>query len=196
MQPAKINYKIYQGSTFQETYRWESETKVYVPIQGIQKSAPCIITTQANHNVPQGWRIRVVGAGGMKEINSAPESYYLATNVTNTTIEINQLNSLNFTTYTTGGVIEYNQPVPLANYSARMQIRETVDSTTVLHEATTANSQIVVNDTNKTIQVTILGSVTQSFDFTTAVYSIELFNGNNVVTFAAGNITLIREVTR
>lgn len=196
MQPAKINYKIYQGSTFQETYRWESETKVYVPIQGIQKSAPCQLTTQANHNVPQGWRFRVVGAGGMKEINSLPEAYYLATSVTNTGIEINQLNSLNFTAYTTGGVVEYNQPVPLANYSARMQIRETVDSTTVLHEATTANSQIVVNDTNKTIQITILGSVTQNFDFTTAVYSIELFNGNNVVTFAAGNITLIREVTR
>jgi hypothetical protein len=196
MQPAKINYKIYQGSTFQETYRWESETKVYVPIQGIQKSAPCQITTQINHGIPQGWRFRVVGAGGMKEINSAAEAYYLATSVTNTTIEINQTNSLAYTAYTSGGVVEYNQPVSLANYSARMQIRESVDSTTVLHEATTQNAQIVVNDTNKTIQVTLLGSVTQNFDFTTGVYSLELYNGNNVITFATGNITLIREVTR
>jgi len=196
MQPAKINYKIYQGSTFQETYRWESETKVYVPIQGIQKSAPCQITTQINHGIPQGWRFRVVGAGGMKEINSAAEAYYLATSVTNTTIEINQTNSLAYTAYTSGGVVEYNQPVSLANYSARMQIRESVDSTTVLHEATTQNAQIVVNDANKTIQVTLLGSVTQNFDFTTGVYSLELYNGNNVITFATGNITLIREVTR
>jgi len=196
MQPAKINYKIYQGSTFQETYRWESETKVYVPIQGIQKSAPCQITTQINHGIPQGWRFRVVGAGGMKEINSAAEAYYLATSVTNTTIEINQTNSLAYTAYTSGGVVEYNQPVSLANYSARMQIRESVDSTTVLHEATTQNAQIVVNDTNKTIQVTLLGSVTQNFDFITGVYSLELYNGNNVITFATGNITLIREVTR
>lgn len=196
MQPAKINYKIYQGSTFQETYRWESETKVYVPIQTINKSAPCVITTQSNHNVPQGWRFRVVGAGGMKEINSQGDNYYLATNVTNTTIEINQTNSLMYTQYTSGGVVEYNQPVSLANYSARMQIRESVDSTTVLHEATTQNAQIVVNDTNKTIQVTLLGSVTQNFNFTTGVYSLELYNGNNVVTFAAGNITLVREVTR
>ena len=37
MQPAKINYKIYQGSTFQETLRWESETKTYVPISAITK---------------------------------------------------------------------------------------------------------------------------------------------------------------
>jgi len=196
MQPAKINYKIYQGSTFQETFRWESETKVYVPIQTITKAAPCVITTSANHNLPQGWRFRVVGAGGMKEINSQGDSYYLATSVTGTTIEINQTNSLGYSAYTSGGVVEFNQPVPLANYSARMQIRESVDSNVVLHEATSANYQIVVNDTNKTIQVTILGSMTQNFDFTTAVYSIELFNGNNVVTFASGNITLVREVTR
>ena len=196
MQPAKINYKIYQGSTFQETFRWESETKVYVPIQTITKAAPCVITTSANHNLPQGWRFRVVGAGGMKEINSQGDSYYLATSVTPTTIEINQTNSLGYTAYTSGGVVEFNQPVSLANYSARMQIRESVDSSVVLHEATSANYQIVVNNTNKTIQVTILGSITQNFDFTTAVYSIELFNGNNVVTFASGNITLVREVTR
>jgi hypothetical protein len=137
-----------------------------------------------------------VGAGGMKEINSQGDSYYLATSVTPTTIEINQTNSLGYTAYTSGGVVEFNQPVSLANYSARMQIRESVDSSVVLHEATSANYQIVVNNTNKTIQVTILGSITQNFDFTTAVYSIELFNGNNVVTFASGNITLVREVTR
>lgn len=196
MQPAKINYKIYQGSTFQEVYRWESETKVYVPIQAIQKSAPCVITTQTAHNLPQGWRFRVVGAGGMKELNSQGDSYYLATGVTGTTIEINQTNSLGYTQYTSGGVVEFNQPVPLSGYSARMQIRETVDSTAILHEATTQNGQLIINDTNKTIQIAILGNVTQTFDFTTAVYSIELYTGNNVVTFATGNITLVREVTR
>lgn len=196
MQPAKINYKIYQGSTFQEVFRWESETKVYVPIQTISKSAPCVITTQTNHSLPAAWRFRVVGAGGMKEVNSVGDSYYIATSVTSNTITVNQTNSLAFTAYTTGGVVEYNQPVPLGNYSARMQIRESVDSTTVLHEATTANSQIVVDNTNKSIQLTILGNVTQNFNFTTAVYSIELFDGNNVITFANGNITLVREVTR
>ena len=196
MQPAKINYKIYQGSTFRETYRWESETKVYVPIQSIQKSAPCVITTQTAHNLPVGWRFRVVGAGGMKEINSTADNYYLSTGTTSTTITINQVNSLPYTAYTSGGVVEYNQPVPLAGLSARMQIRETVDSTTVLHEATSANGQIIVDDTAKTIQILLLGNVTQQFDFTTAVYSIELFTGSNVTTFAMGNISLVKEITR
>lgn len=198
MQPAKINYKIYQGSTFQETFRWESETKVYVPIQSVAKAAPCVITTTTPHALPVGWRFRVAGAGGMKEINSIGEdAYYLSTATpTTSSIEINQTNSLGYTAYTSGGVIEYNQPVPLSSLQARMQIRETVDSSTVLHEATTQNSQIILDDTNKTIQITLLGNVTQNFAFATAVYSLELYNGNNVIPFINGNLTLVQEVTR
>ena len=197
MQPAKINYKIYQGSTFQETFRWESETKVYVPISSIAKSAPCVVTTTTPHNLPIGWRFRVAGAGGMKEINSTGEEYHLSTlTPTTTTIEINQVNSLAYNTYTSGGVVEFNMPVSLSGYAARMQIRETVDSTTVIHEATTQNSQIVLDNTTKTIQITMLANVTQNFTFSTAVYSLELYNGNNVIPFINGNLTLVQEVTR
>jgi len=197
MQPAKINYKIYQGSTFQETFRWESETKVYVPISAIAKSAPCVVTTTTPHNLPIGWRFRVVGAGGMKEINSTGEEYHLSTLIpTTTTVEINQVNSLAYTAYTSGGVIEFNQPVSLAGYAARMQIRETVDSATIIHEATTQNTQISLDNTTKTIQITLLANVTQAFTFSTAVYSLELYNGNNVIPFIYGNLTLVQEVTR
>lgn len=197
MQPAKINYKIYQGSTFQETFRWESETKVYVPISSIAKSAPCVVTTTTPHNLPIGWRFRVVGAGGMKEINSTGEEYHLSTLIpTTTTVEINQVNSLAYTTYTSGGVVEFNQPVSLSGYAARMQIRETVDSTTIIHEATTQNTQISLDNTTKTIQITLLANVTQAFTFSTAVYSLELYNGNNVIPFIYGNLTLVQEVTR
>lgn len=295
MQPAKINYKIYQGSTFQETFRWESETKVYVPIQSITKAAPCVITTTTPHNLPVGWRFRVVGAGGMKEINSVgDDAYYLSTAYTTVAptlideqdlediynaelvmwndlklqdsqaynitrpwanmstqaayqyimsqsqitpplpqnyiqklnavnvaysdwqnaitanqatiaaaqaavankVEINQVNSLGYTAYTSGGVIEFNQPVPLTGLAARMQIRESIDSPTVIHEATTQNNQIVLDNTTKTIQITLLANVTQNFTFSTAVYSLELYNGNNVIPFINGNITLVQEVTR
>ena len=196
MQPAKINYKIYQGSTFQETYRWESQTKVYVPIQSITKAAPCVITTSQDHNLPNNWRFKVVGAGGMKEINSLSDNYHIATNTTNNTITINQVNSLQYTTFTSGGVIEFNEPVPLSSYGARMQIRETVDSPTVIYEATSQAGQIVLDNTYKTITITVLGNVTSGFNFSTAVYSLELFNGNNVIPFLVGNLTLVPEVTR
>jgi hypothetical protein len=196
MQPAKLNYKIYQGSTFQETYRWESETKVYVPISAIAKSAPCVITTTSAHTLPIGWRFKVAG-GGMKELYPTSDTYHIATGTTSTSVTINQVNSLAYTTYTSGGIIEYNQPVDLANYNARMQIRETVDSPTVIYEASSASGQIVLNNTSKTITVTILGNITQTFNFSTAVYSVELFDSaNNILSFLVGNLTLVPEVTR
>lgn len=197
MQPAKLNYKIFQGSTFQEAYRWESETKVYVPISGISKSAPCEITTTTTHNLPQGWRFRIVGAGGMKEINSQGESFYLATNVTSTKITINQTNSLQYAAYTSGGVVEYNQPVPLTSYAARMQIRETVDSPEVLYSTSTFGGHLSLDLVLSTINLSIPANITQNFNFTTAVYSIELYEpGGLVVPFLTGNLTLIPEVTR
>lgn len=197
MQPAKINYKIYQGSTFQESYRWESQTKVYVPIASISKSAPCVITTTSAHNLPTGWRLRVTGAGGMKELNNAAESYHLATDTTSSTITLNQVNSLQYTAYTSGGVVEYNQPVSLVGYLARMQIRETVDSPAVIYSGTSTAGDIVLDTVLNSIQLTIPASVTQTFQFSTAVYSLELFDNTGlVVPFLAGNLTLVPEVTR
>ena len=199
-QPAKLNYKVYQGSTFRETYRWESQTKVYVPISAISKSAPCVITTQAATDLPVGWRFRVVGAGGMKEINTVSEdSYYIATgiNLAKTQVTINQVNSSGYTTYTSGGVLEYNDWINLTGYNARMQIRETVDSSTTIYEATSASGQIVLDNTYKTITLTIPATVTQGFGFETAVYSVELFTvAGEVIPFIEGNLVLVREITR
>lgn len=197
MQPAKLNYKIYQGSTFEEAYRWESETKVYVPIAGITKAAPCEITTTIPHNLPNGWRFKVVGAGGMKEINSVSDSTNIATFTTNTLIRVNQVNSLGYTAYTSGGVVEYNEPVPLVGYSARMQIRESVDSETVIYQASSSTGQIVLNSNLGTITITIPASATTLFTFSTAVYAVELFDTNGkVIPFLVGNLTLVPEVTR
>jgi hypothetical protein len=197
MQPAKINYKIYEGSTFQETFRWESQTKVYVPISTIAKSAPCVVTTAIAHTIPVGWRAKITGAGGMKEINSqSDDDYKLVTAVTSNTIEFNRVNSTGYTAYTSGGIVEYNQPVPLNNYTATMQIRETVDSSTVIHEASTANGQISISTIDSTISINIPSSITRDFDFTTAVYSLELTQGIYVVPFLTGNLTLVREITR
>ena len=134
----------------------------------------------------------------MKELNSVGESTYLATDVTTDTITINHVNSLAYNTYTSGGVVEYNEPVPLITYSARMQIRETVDSETILYSGTSGvGGDIALDNTFKTIQVNIPASTTQAFDFTTAVYSIELYeSGGLVIPFLTGNLTLVPEVTR
>jgi hypothetical protein len=198
MDPARISYKIYQGSTFLETLRWESETKQYVPISAITNAAPCVITTTAAHTIPLNWRVRVTGVNGMKDINNiSTDSYYLVTSKTTNTITLNQINSASFSAYTSGGIIEYNTPVPLNYYTARMQIRETIESDTVLAELTTQNGGIVIDPINYTISLKINAAVTATFNFDSAVYSCELIDSASIVyPFLTGSITLVKDAIR
>jgi hypothetical protein len=192
--PIKLNLKIYQGSTFKQVLRWESSTKVYVPITNITRSAPVVVTA-SSHNLPVGWRARVVNAGGMKEINQL--DYQIATQTTTDTVTFNQVNSLGFTAYTSGGVLEYNQPAPLLGFTARMQLREKLTSATVLHELTTQNGGIVFDNQYKTITLTIPDSVTAGFTFLSGVYNLEFEDANGETsTFAKGSVSIEREVTR
>lgn len=191
--PIKLNFKVYQGSTFREILRWESATKVYKSITAISKSAPVVITA-SNHGAPLGWRARVVGAGGMKEINTA--DYYLVTDTTSDTVVFNTVNSLGYTTYTTGGVLEYNQPIELAGYTARMQVREKLTSETTLLDLTTENGGIVINTSLCTIEILATATQTAALEFNSAVYSLELVFGSEVIPFATGTIQLIKEITR
>lgn len=192
-QPVKLNFKVYQGSTFQETLRWESVEKVYVPITFIAKAAP-IVVTAPSHGIPVGWRAKLSSNNGMKEINSL--DYLVVTATTTDTVTFNSVNAINFTSYVSGGVLEYNKPVDLAGFTARMQIRAKLEDSIVIKELTTENGGIVIDNTTKTIQLTISATDTAAFTFQTAVYSIELVNGSVVTPFAGGTMMLVKEVTR
>jgi len=193
--PTKLNLKVYQGSTFRETLRWESALKVYSPITNISKSAPMVVTA-AGHGVPVGWRVKISGALGMKEANTG-DTYLTTSEVTTNSVTFNAINALNYTTYTGGGVLEYNQPVDLAGYTARMQIRAKLDDTAVIKELTTTNGGIIIDNTAKTIQMYISATDTAALSFQNAVYSLELVgSGGEVTQLVNGTLTLVREVTR
>lgn len=194
MSPSKISFKLYQGSTFSEILRWESSKKIYKTITGISNAAPCIITS-TGHGIPNGWRVKVTNVLGMTEINNS-EDYYLGTYVDANTVELNAVNSVGYKTYTSGGVLEYNQPVDLTGYTARMQIRLKVDDTEIIHELTTENGGITINTSTYTLTLTIPAATTTLFTFTTAVYSLELVSGSVVTPFVNGTITMYKEVTR
>jgi hypothetical protein len=198
MEPAKINYKIYQGSTFEETLRWESETKQYMPISGITQAAPCVITTSGTHSVPLNWRVRVTGVNGMKDINTvADDAYYLVTSKTANSVTLNQVNSAAYSAYASGGILSWNTPIPLTGYTALMQIRETLESTAIIAELSTANNRIIIDPINFTISIKLPSTITGTFTFDSAVYSMELTdNQNNVIPFLSGSVSLTKEVTR
>ena len=193
--PAKLNFKIYQGSTFSEILRWESSVKVYKPITAITKSAPLVVTAVA-HGVPLEWRVKFTNIAGMTDLNST-ETYHLVTSKTADTITINNINSLGFKDYISGGIVEYNTPTDMTGYTARMQLRPKLDSSTIIEELTTENGKIVIDNVNKTIKLLISATDTAAYTFSTAVYSLEVISsGGQVIPFANGVISLVKEVTR
>ena len=192
--PSKQNWKLYQGSTFTEVLRWESATKVYKTITNITQAAPMVVTA-VGHGVPTGWRTKITNVGGMKDINST-STYQIVTGTTTDTLTYNAINAVGFSAYTSGGILEYNAPTSLSGVTARMQIREKNTSITTIDELTTENGRIIIDDTLKTITISIPASITAAYTFKSAVYSMELVSGAVVTPFISGNITLDTEITR
>ena len=122
---------ILQGRTFLQTVNWETTPIVYKPITAITQGAPVSITA-TGHGVPNGWRVAIVSVGGMVQLNSPvdsagqPKVYHQATVVDPNTIQLNDVNSAGFAQYTTGGYVQYNTPVNLTGYTARMSIKDMV----------------------------------------------------------------------
>ena len=192
--PTKLNFKMYQGSTFKEVIRWESSIKVYKTITGITKSAPVVITA-VGHGLPVGWRTKITNVGGMTAINST-DNYNVVTGITADTITINDLNSLGYTAYTSGGVLEYNQPMDLTAYTARMQIRPSLTSSTIIDTYSTELGTLVIDNTLKTITILVPATTTAGYTFSTGVYSLELILGSTVTQLITGTISLTQEITR
>lgn len=192
--PTKVKLKIYQGSTFKMVLHWESSDISYANITGITKAAPCVISAPG-HGMPAGWRFKVSDVLGMKDINS--DEYYVATAVTTDTITLGDVNSSSFAAYTTGGVVAYNAPNSLAGVTAKMQIRPSLASSTIILELTNDNGKLLINNSDKTITILIGATDTALMDFTTAVYSLELTTAfNEVVQLINGSISLEKEITR
>jgi hypothetical protein len=193
--PAKINFKLYQGSTFSEVLRWEGSEKIYKNITAITKAAPVVVTATA-HGVPVEWRVKFTNIAGMTELNNS-DIYHQVTETTTDTITINSINSVGYKAYTSGGIIEYNKPIDLTGFTARMQIRPKLDSATIIESLTTENNLITLDNVKKTVTILIPATTTQNYTFSTAVYSLELVSSGGYVTpLASGTITLVKEVTR
>jgi len=88
--------------------------------------------------------------------------------------------------------------VNLTGFSARMHLRQPIESTTVIHELTTENGGIrFIDPENGKIELFISNIDTSKFNFSTCVYDLEMVAPNTDVTrLIEGTITLSKEVTR
>jgi hypothetical protein len=91
--------------------------------------------------------------------------------------------------------------VPLTGFSGRMQIRESADSTTILHEMTTANGGLIFEAAAVVgqIEMYIGATATEAFTFSKAVYDLEVVNdgdAEDVIRLLEGDVTVSPNVTR
>jgi hypothetical protein len=197
------NLTIVKGKTFSQKVRWESAPILYKPITGITQTAPVTITCN-NHVVPDGWRVAIVSVKGMTEINASStppkdKDYYEATVKSVSSIELNEINAAQYSAYVSGGYIQYNTPVDLTGYTARMSIKDSATpkaGAAELLRLDTTNGGIVVNNTTKTITLNITATATAALTFTKGFYDVEMVSvTGEVFLLMSGTVTVQSEIT-
>jgi hypothetical protein len=196
-QVPELDLEIVQGATFSLILTWCSDALVQKTISAITKGAPTLLSVTA-HGMPSGVPCWTEEVGGMRQIrnNHLTDEPYIGTSVDANTVSL-PVNSHQYNAFTSGGALVYYQPQDLASFTARMQIRDAVNATTVLLELTTVNARIALDNTAKTITLTISATDTAAITWTRGVYDLEMVSGAGVVTrIAQGNVFVNRETTR
>lgn len=190
---------IAQGKTYSQVLRWEAPPIIYRPITAIVQGAPARITCPS-HTIPQGWRAAVVSVKGMTQINALntppkDKDYHSVTVIDADTVELNDVNASEYKPYQSGGYLQFNTPVDLAAYTARMSIKDKVGGSELLRLDTT-NGRIALDNVAKTITLTISAEDTAALTFRKGSYDLELVSPTGVVTaLLAGVATVTKEVT-
>ena len=93
-------------------------------------------------------------------------------------------------------------PVPLNNYSAKMQIRPDyadLTSTTYLTLSSSLDMDgtgLTITPTSGSVGIFISAAKTDAFQFTEAIYDLELYNNDLVVRLLEGKVKVKKSVTR
>lgn len=197
----KLNLVIRQGETFQRVIRWERPPFVYKAITAITRAGPVQITAPG-HELTSGWRVAVVTAGGMDEINAGhnpprDNEFHQATALNGDNITINDINSSDFSPYTSGGYLQYYTPVDLTGYTAEIDIKDKIGGSVLLTLGTT-NGRILLDQLNHTISLFISAEDTDSVAMTwkRGVWDLEMTAPTGqVTTLFSGAVSVVKEVT-
>lgn len=133
-----------QGKTFNLVLQWETEPVVYKQITAISQTAPARLSVPG-HGMPDGWRGVVTNVKGMTEINATANSlrerdYTPGTVIDAGTIDLNDVNAAGFKAYVSGGIWQYNTPVDITGYTARMAVKAKLSDRTRLRCTTGGTS--------------------------------------------------------
>lgn len=131
---------IKQGKTFTLVLRWETEPIVRKAITGVSFISGAPRITAIGHGAPDGWRCAFYGIKGPKQLNAAnnpprSEDYHAATTIDADTVEMNEINPYDeeqgneLPAYVSGGFLQYNTPMDLTGYMARLAVKDKIGGT-------------------------------------------------------------------
>ena len=92
------------------------------------------------------------------------------------------------------GTVESSTPVDLTGATARMLIKKSIQSDVVIAELTTGNGGIVLGGDEGTIEIVMSAAITAAFNFSSAIYQLEIYQGSTVTRFAQGTVILDTEL--
>ena len=88
------------------------------------------------------------------------------------------------------------RPIDLTDYTARMHIRDSVDSTNIIEILTTENEQIVLDELDGRVDILLTPAETAALVAKSYVYDLELESPEGDVTkIISGKLTVRAEIT-
>lgn len=182
---------IERGKTLSIDVQWaDKDTVIYKPITAIAKTAPVRITA-TGHGAPAGWECAVTNVVGMPEINGEANAlratdYHPATVITSDTIDFNDVNASGFSTYVSGGILQYYKPQAFAGHTFRMKIKDKIGGTVLASsEAGDAPLNILTltaTEAASKVNISITAAASAAILFSKGVTDLEAVGPTGVVT--------------
>jgi hypothetical protein len=121
--------------------------------------------------------------------------YHKASVISSSIIQLDSVNAAEYKAYTSGGYLQFNTPVNLTGFTARMTIRDKVGGTQLM-SLTTQNGRLVISTSEHSISIVIDATDTAAQTWSRAVYDLEVEDSAGVVTaILYGTAKITKEVT-
>ena len=191
------DFEIKQGETLAKPFYWYAGDPVIKAITAITLTFPPVFTA-VGHGMPTDEiPVELFTIRGPYALNTREGETVYALKTGADTFSVAQLNASGLSAYSGGGYVRYVPPQDISGYTARMQLRQPLESSTKILDLTSGTGELVLGTTSGKITVTLAASATATLDFQTALYDLELVSTGGIVTrIASGTITLNKEVTR
>lgn len=191
MLPVQQDIVIIQGADWQPVMQWLSENMTHKLISGVTIGLPTLLTVTAHGltgtaQIPV-WITNVVGPRALNTEDYRCVEPRWATVVDADTLAID-FDSGALQAYRSGGVLTYRAAVNLTGWTARQEIRESIDADTVMNSLTTENGGITLG-ADGTITRHMTAAQSTALGAMQGVYNLELIDPNGIVTrFAQGAV--------